>query len=125
MAEVAVGEGVRGGLEPDDDGVKLGQGADEGVVDVEVDDQGGDSQSEGNVESVKPGDDLPRGVEEFTLVLCRAGGAILASVPRTTGLLGGTKLDEIGSEKVAGDEKIEAQPEQDVFLAKVVASNAD
>ncbi len=37
MAEVAVGEGVGADLEPDDDGMDLANGAEQGVVDVVVD----------------------------------------------------------------------------------------
>ena len=59
VAEVAVREGVRSGLEPDDDGVQLGEGADERVVDVVVDDVGGEGEGCGDIDGVGDPDELP------------------------------------------------------------------
>lgn len=59
MSQVAVGVGVGGRLEPNDDGVELGQGADERVVDVEVDNDSGDGEREGDVDGVGPADEKP------------------------------------------------------------------
>lgn len=59
VAEVAVGEGVGAALEPDDDGVDLADGADEGVVDMVVDGVGGDEEAEGRVDAVGPGYGVP------------------------------------------------------------------
>lgn len=52
MAQVAVGECVRGRLEPDDDGVDFGQGADQRVVDVVVDHPRVEGEGGGHVDGV-------------------------------------------------------------------------
>ncbi len=76
VPEVAVGEGVGAVLEPDDDGVDLADGADEGVVDVVVDGVGGDEEAEGRVDAVGPGYGVPgrlKGAGVRERVLCRGG----------------------------------------------------
>lgn len=59
MAEIAVREGVGAILEPDDDGVDLADDADEWVVDVVVDGEGGDEETEACVDAVGPGNGVP------------------------------------------------------------------
>lgn len=106
MAEVAVGKGVRGRLEPDDEGVGLAKGADERVVDVKVDDDGGDGEGEGDVEHVRPCDNDPGGVKLFAVFLRGTSGAILDALARAAGLLGGGELDEVCGQEVAGDNEV-------------------
>lgn len=63
VAEVPVGEGVGAVLEPDDDGVDLADGADEGVMDMVVDGVGSDEEAEGGVDAVSPGYGVPGRLE--------------------------------------------------------------
>jgi hypothetical protein len=77
MAQIAVGEGVARRLEPDYDGMQLGQGADEWVVDGEIDRERRNGEREGNVDGVRPGDDAPRCLEAALLVFGGAGGAVV------------------------------------------------
>lgn len=63
MTEIPVGEGIGGSLEPDNDSVHLGKRPDERVVDVEVNGNGGNGQSQRNIDSVCPGNEDPGGVE--------------------------------------------------------------
>lgn len=75
MAEVAVGECVAGGFEPDDDGVDFGEGADEGVVDVVPDYVGRQSKAGGDVEGVEDPDEGPGGLELGELGFGGTGGS--------------------------------------------------
>lgn len=125
VAQVAVGKGVRGGLEPDDEGVGLGHGANERVVNVKVDDDGGDDEGEGDVEHVRPGDDDPDVVKLAPILVRGADGALVHSLAGADGLGGGGELNEIGGKEVAGDEAKEAESEQDVVASKVVTFEAD
>lgn len=127
VAEVAVGEGVRGGFEPDDDGVHLSEGADEGVVDVVVDDVGGEGQGGRDVDGVGDPDELPGRLEFQGLVEGGTGGAIslFDALARGAGLLGGDQLDEVGNDEVAGDEKVEEEAQLDVVSAEIMAADAD
>lgn len=126
MAQVAVREGVGGGLEPDDDGVDFGEGADEGVVDVVVDDDGGDEEAEGGVEAVQPGDQLPGRVELFAFGFggggCFGAGAPIACCELRLGMLCGGELDDVGGEEVAGYYEEERGSDEDVVSFVVVAS---
>lgn len=126
MAQVAVGEGVGGGLEPDDDGVDFGEGADEGVVDVVVYDDGGDEEAEGRVEPVQPGDQLPGRVELLALCFggsgCLGAGAGVACCELAFGVFGRDELDNVGREEVAGDYEEEGGADEDVVAFVVMAS---
>lgn len=125
MAQVAVGKGIRRRLEPDDEGVRLGHGADEGVVDPKVDDKGGEDEGERDVDHVRPGDDDPDVVKLAAVALRRPGRAVDHALARPDGLSRGGQLDEVGDEEVAGDEAEEAESQEDVMAAKVVAFEAD
>lgn len=60
VAEVAVREGVRAVLEPNDDGVDLTDGAEEGVVYVIVNCVCCDQKTSGCIDTVGPCDGVPR-----------------------------------------------------------------
>lgn len=121
VTEVAVGECVRGRLEPDNDGMELGQSADQGVVNVEIHNERRDRQGERDVESVRPGDDLPCRLEPGALVMGRTRTAVFGLDARPARLVCGNEFDEIGGEEMAWDEKVEAQAKKDVRPAKVMA----
>jgi len=61
------------------------------------------------------------------LILSRAGRpiALLGSEPGASGLSGRDKLDEIGEEEMAWDEKIQTKPQLNIAPAKVMTPNTD
>lgn len=59
MSEVAVGECVGAVLKPDDDGVDLTYGANQGVVDVGIDGICCNEKAERYVDAMGPGNDVP------------------------------------------------------------------
>ena len=124
MAQVAVGKGVRCRLEPHDDGVHLGQCANQRVVDVVVDDKGRGDEGEGDVEGVNPGDDDPGGVELLAILRRRACGTVLDALPRPEGLSCGGEFNEVGSEEMARNQEVEEAAEEDVLSAVCVAPYA-
>ena len=125
MPQVPIREGIRRSLEPDNNSMQLSEGANERVVDVKVDDEGGDGECEGDVHGVSPGDEDPGGVELVALLFGRPRGAILDLLARAAGLLGGGELDEVGGDEMAGDEEVEDEAEEDVLAAVVMAADAD
>lgn len=59
MAKIPVGECVRGRLQRHNDGMHLGQGPNERVVDVEVNHKGCEGQSKRHIDTMSPGHQYP------------------------------------------------------------------
>lgn len=106
----------------------FGEGADEGVVDVVVDDNGGDEEAEGRVEAVQPGYELPGRAELFAFSFggggCFGAGSSIACCELRLGVLRGGKLDDVGGEEVAGYYEEERGSDEEIVSFIVVASQA-
>lgn len=128
MAQIAVGEGVRGGLEPDDNRVDFGESADEGVVDVVVYDNRGDEEAETCVEAVQPGDQLPRRAEllafGFGGCWCIGAGSPIACRKLRLSVLCRGELDDVCCEKMTGYYEEERGSDEEVLSFVVMASQA-
>lgn len=59
MSQIPIRECKGISLQPDNNRVNLTEGAYQGVVDEEIDDDGGYEETEGDVEPVDPGDQFP------------------------------------------------------------------
>lgn len=128
MAKVAVGEGIRAVLQPNDNGVDLADCADQGVVNVIVDSVGGYEKAKGCVDAVCPGDGIPgclEGAGKLEKIFRRGGVRAFETAEGAFGVLCGAQFDDVGNEEVAWDESIEQSAEEDVFAAIVVAADTE
>ena len=128
MAQIAVGEGVRGTLEEDNDGMEFAEGADAWVVDVVVDVLCRDVEIGDGVDAVEEGDNIPRRVELTqrggvfggrVLVLVLFGGDALVGA---VGLPGSGELNQVGDEEMGRNQEVEEQAGDDIGAAVVVAA---
>lgn len=128
VAEVAVGEGVGAVLEPDDDGVDLADGAEEGVVDVVVDCVSGDEKADGCVDAMGQGYGVPgclegAGWSDWVVIGLRIGA--FETTQSSLGMLCGSQFDEIGGEEMTGDKRIKKGAQENVIALIVMTTDAD
>lgn len=93
MSQISVREGVGRGLQPYYDRMQFCKGAYEGMADVEVDEHGCDYECKSDIETVRPRNYLPRGLELASLLLRWTSAAIPAPHSRSLGLLSGGEFD--------------------------------
>lgn len=67
MAKISVGESVATCLEPYDDCMELAKSANTGMMDVIVDDPGGNHQIHRGIDTMSKGDEIPGGVNGLEL----------------------------------------------------------
>jgi hypothetical protein len=129
MAQVAVGEGVRGTLEEDDDGVELAEGANARVVDVVVDVLCGNVEVGDGIDAVEEGDSVPGRIEalEGRRIL---GGRVLAfllgdTLEGSVGLPSSSQFNQVCDKEMGGDKEVKQQAGDDIGTAVIVAANTD
>lgn len=114
MPKIPIREGVGCSLQPHDDRMNLAQGPNQGMVDVEVDNDGCYQQAERRVDSMDPGYYLPRRLEFLDFFCCwdvtsswcsRSTALFTCSFYRLPCLLSSGKLYDICNEKMAWYDK--------------------
>lgn len=77
------------------------------MMHFEINDKSGDAESQIDVKSMCPSDDHPGPVELVAFMLGWPRGIFLNMLDGTSSLLGCCKLDQVGRQKMAWDQKIE------------------
>ena len=99
MPQVSVGERIRSRLQPNHDGVQLGEGPNQRMVDVVIDHETSDTEGESGIDAVGPSDLLPHRLENLLLINSRAGRSATtdSKCAGSLGLLRRVQFDRVGN----------------------------
>lgn len=124
MTEVAICKSVGTDLEPDNDGMHLRDGADEGMMDQVVHREACDEKGKGGVDAVGPSNGKPCCSEALS-GLCAVRRILrmpFGTTKGTFGLVCGGKFDDISDEEMARNEQVENNTEKYVLPAIIMAA---
>jgi hypothetical protein len=96
------------------------------MIDLEVDDPCCEDKSKSYVKKVSPCNNDPSLVKLLALIFRRTTRrTIVDTLERSSRLLGSSQLNQVGSEKMAGDEEVEEKAQRNVSATVIMTPYAD